>query len=141
MRTTRRSEGLFSRGEPRESGFTLVEVLVVFIILSLLAAIEVSLYIRQRDQAARAQVRATLYNAAIALESYAADNGGRYTGASVPVLQSQEHLRITEGVALDLPPGKLSVDAYCFEASSALLGGQVWRLRSSEREPREGPCP
>jgi len=64
-----------------ESGFTLVELLVVMLILGLLAAIAIPSFFNQRDKARDADAKALTRTAQTAMETYATDNGGDYTGA------------------------------------------------------------
>lgn len=64
-----------------ESGFTLVELLVVMLILGLLAAIAIPSFFNQRDKARDADAKALVRTAQTAMETYATDNGGSYAGA------------------------------------------------------------
>jgi len=54
-----------------EEAFSLVEVLVVVVIISILAAIAIPVFMTQRDKGYDAQSVATLKNAATAMESAA----------------------------------------------------------------------
>jgi type IV pilus assembly protein PilA len=63
-----------------ESGFTLVELLVVMLILGLLAAIAIPSFFNQRDKARDADAKSLARTAQTAAETYATDNGGAYTG-------------------------------------------------------------
>jgi len=65
-----------------ESGFTLVELLVVMLILGSLAAIAVPSFLNQRDKARDAEAKAGARTAQTAMETYAIDNGGSYAGAA-----------------------------------------------------------
>jgi type IV pilus assembly protein PilA len=64
-----------------ESGFTLVELLVVMLILGLLAAIAIPAFFNQRDKAKDASAKEAVRTAETAMETYATDNDGSYVGA------------------------------------------------------------
>ena len=63
-----------------ESGFTLVELLVVMLILGILAAIAIPSFFNQRDKAKDADAKAAARTAQTAVETYATGNGGSYAG-------------------------------------------------------------
>jgi prepilin-type N-terminal cleavage/methylation domain-containing protein len=65
-----------------ESGFTLVELLVVMLILGLLAAIAIPSFFNQRDKAKDADAKEAVRTAQTAVETYATDNDGLYSGAT-----------------------------------------------------------
>jgi type IV pilus assembly protein PilA len=69
-----------------ESGFTLVELLVVMLILGLLAAIAIPSFFNQRDKARDADAKALVRTAQTAMETYATDNQGSYAGATAATL-------------------------------------------------------
>ena len=73
-----------------ESGFTLVELLVVLLILGMLAAFAITAFFNQRDKARDAEAKQHISTAQTAIETYAADQNGNYAGASVDVLQGIE---------------------------------------------------
>jgi type IV pilus assembly protein PilA len=64
-----------------ESGFTLVELLVVMLILGLLAAIAIPSFFNQRDKARDADAKEAVRTAETAMETYSVDHNGSYTGA------------------------------------------------------------
>ena len=65
-----------------ESGFTLVELLVVMLILGLLAAIAIPAFFNQRDKAKDASGKEAVRTAETAMETYSTDNDGSYAGAT-----------------------------------------------------------
>lgn len=66
-----------------DSGFTLVELLVVMLILGILAAIAIPSFFNQRDKARDADSKADARTTQTAMETYATDNNGSYSGATV----------------------------------------------------------
>ena len=81
-------------GAASESGFTLVELLVVMLILGLLAAIAIPSFFNQRDKARDADAKAGVRTAQTAMETYATDNGGSYAGATAADLEGIEETLI-----------------------------------------------
>lgn len=61
-----------------EQGFTLIELLVVITIIGILAAIALPNYIKAKDKAKEAEVKANCHTIQIALERYATDHSGAY---------------------------------------------------------------
>ena len=64
-----------------ESGFTLVELLVVMLIIGLLAAIAIPAFFNQRDKARDAEAKSAAKTAQTAMETFATDHNGSYLGA------------------------------------------------------------
>src|SRR3989304_1341263 len=58
----------------REKGFTLIELLVVITIIGILAAIALPNYIKAKNKAKEAEVKANCHTIQIALERYMTDN-------------------------------------------------------------------
>ncbi|HVQ59993.1 MAG TPA: prepilin-type N-terminal cleavage/methylation domain-containing protein [Solirubrobacterales bacterium] len=74
----------------KEAGFTLIELLVVMLILGILAAIALPAFFNQKEKAGDAKAKETAHGAQVAMETYATDNGGKYTGATVAKLHAIE---------------------------------------------------
>lgn len=62
----------------QQRGFTLIELLVVITIIGILAAIALPNYIKAKDKAKEAEVKANCHTIQIALERYATDHSGAY---------------------------------------------------------------
>ena len=62
----------------RESGFTLVEMMIVVAIIALLAAIAVPAFLRARQRSQNTKFINALRIASDAMTMYAVENGGRY---------------------------------------------------------------
>ena len=77
-------------GARSERGFTLVELLVVMLILGILASAAVPAFFNQRIKGQDAEAESTVKTAQIALETYATDHGGLYTGATRALLKKIE---------------------------------------------------
>ncbi|MFH1515111.1 MAG: type II secretion system protein [bacterium] len=61
-----------------DKGFTLIELLVVITIIGILAAIALPNYIKAKDKAREAEVKANVHAIQIALERYSTDQSGQY---------------------------------------------------------------
>lgn len=61
-----------------DKGFTLIELLVVITIIGILASIALPNYIKAKDKAREAEVKANVHSIQIALERYAVDHSGQY---------------------------------------------------------------
>jgi prepilin-type N-terminal cleavage/methylation domain-containing protein len=73
-----------------ESGFTLVELLVVMLILGILIAVAIPTFFNQKQKANDADSKAMAHTAQTAIETYATDHNGSYVGADVAALQAIE---------------------------------------------------
>ena len=105
-----------------ESGFTLVELLVVMLILGLLAAIAIPAFFNQRDKARDADAKESVRTGQTAIETYATDNGSNgYAGAAAAVKAAMQTIEPTLN---DSPGSSLVVsgndqDEYTLTVTSA----------------------
>jgi type IV pilus assembly protein PilA len=73
-----------------EAGFTLIELLVVMLILGILAAIALPAFFNQKEKAGDAKAKEYDHTAQVAMETYATEHSGLYTGATNAELQKIE---------------------------------------------------
>lgn len=73
-----------------ESGFTLVELLVVMLILGILIAVAIPTFFNQKQKANDADSKAMAHTVQTAIETFATDHNGSYVGATIPLLQGIE---------------------------------------------------
>ncbi len=100
-----------------EAGFTLIELLVVMLILGILAAIALPAFFNQRDKAGDAKAKEYAHSAQVAIETYATDNEGEYTGATDVLLEGIEpSLASVEGTIISGTPGD---DTYTITITSS----------------------
>ena len=82
-----------------EKGFTLIELLVVILIIGILAAIAIPTFLNQKSKANDASAESLARNAATAMETYATNNNGSYTNASVTGIAN---VRLFKGRAMQV---------------------------------------
>jgi type IV pilus assembly protein PilA len=103
-----------------EQGFTLVELLVVILIIGILAAIAIPSFLNQKSKANDAQAKRLLGTAQTAMDTYAVDHSGFYTGADTAALEAIEPtLRDTSGAVFAGVVGTPTRSSYEVEAVSS----------------------
>jgi prepilin-type N-terminal cleavage/methylation domain-containing protein len=105
-----------------ESGFTLIELLVVMLIIGILAAIAIPTFFNQREKARDSGAKEMAHTAQVAMETYATDNNGDYTGVTPTALNTiDSSIKTAPAAAGDPAQPYLS-------AADATASGLGWSL-------------
>ena len=102
-----------------QRGFSLIELLVVIVIISLLAAIAIPLFFAQRERAWTAQTVTALRNAATAMDAAAVSSGGSYEEITIPQLSASEGLKYSEEV-VDMTVESANEQGFCLSAQHTI---------------------
>src|SRR5215475_11662224 len=105
-----------------ETGFTLVELLVVLAILGILLAIAVPSYLGLTHRATDATAKANLRAALPSVEAYYTDNK-TYSGLTVAILRAQYDQGLSPDVAIN-DPADLTSSSYCLKSTDR--GDTYW---------------
>jgi type IV pilus assembly protein PilA len=87
-----------------ESGFSLIELLVVILIIGILAAIAIPAFLNQRGKGDDADAKSVAITAAKAMETCATDQNGSYADCSMASLLDIESTLRNAGSRLDITP-------------------------------------
>ena len=136
-------------GAGDDSGFTMVELLVVIIVLGVLAAIAIPTFLRQREKGYDAASKSELKNAAAALEALHVDSGSYAAGAAANNDPAEIAALAAQGFNLSEPfaqgsGGSFLVavagsgsTSYCVQVSHSSTPQVRWTLRSSLGSPQK----
>ena len=105
-----------------ESGFSLIELLVVILIIGILAAIAIPAFLNQRGKGDDAEAKSVVVAAARALEVCSTEQNGSYANCSTATLQDIENTLRDAGSRLSITTG---ADDYTVVVTSKRDSGAV----------------
>jgi type IV pilus assembly protein PilA len=121
-----------------ESGFTLVELLVVMLILGILAAIAIPAFFNQKQKANDAQAKEYAHSSQVAMETYATDHNGSYLGVTVSGTGGLTSYEPTLSGASIVLSG-LAANSYTIEVTAPVTGN-VFKIARATTGVVTYPC-
>src|SRR5271155_1150151 len=118
-----------------EGGFTLIELLVVILIIGILAAIAIPALLSQKSKAYDSSAKTVAQTAQTAMETYATENNGEYTGGTAKKLNEIEpSLNISKTNEAELEATVVTNNSYTVTAVAANTGDKYSVVRNSAGE-------
>ena len=118
-----------------EGGFTLIELLVVILIIGILAAIAIPALLSQKSKAYDSSAKTVAQTAQTAMETYATENNGEYTGGTAKKLNELEpSLNISKTNEAKLKETAANNNSYTVTAVAANTGDEYSVVRNSAGE-------
>jgi type IV pilus assembly protein PilA len=122
----------------KDQGFTLIELLVVIIIIGILAAIAIPVFLNQRQKGFKADMKSVAKNGATAVESYATETNGDYTGLTLANMATDGFHYDTSKQTVSLA---VSASHYCIGVSDSRYTTADFYYHSATGKPVEAAAP
>lgn len=120
-----------------QAGFSLIELLVVILIVGILAAIAIPTFVGQKAKAQDAGGKVLARTAETAIESYATNNNGAYSGATVSTLHSIEPTLVTSSTSQSyLASVSVTANGYAVIVSQPVTGNAFTITKSANTVTR-----
>lgn len=117
----------------QRSGFTVIELIVVIVVIGILAGIVIIAYSSWRTKIATDVVKSDLSQVVTTMENTRNFNKTGYPATLPPTLVASQDVQLVGG---GRPGGK----TYCVEATSTKLGSKKYYVSSKQKDPKEGNC-
>lgn len=118
-----------------EGGFTLIELLVVILIIGILAAIAIPAFLSQKGKAYDSSAKTVAQTAQTAIETYATENNGEYTGGTRAKLHEIEpSLNVSNSKEAELLETTVSSNTYTVTVKAANTGDEYSIKRNNKGE-------
>jgi prepilin-type N-terminal cleavage/methylation domain-containing protein len=120
-----------------DGGFTLIEVLVVFLVIAVLMTIAVGSYLGARERGEQSAAMANVRAIIPAVHAYRFDNG-TYAGMTMAGLKSTYDHAIDPALYSVGDPTSLTETTYCVQSTA---GGETYRKAGPAADIVPGACP